>query len=150
MTKGHLHQELQHLQSTKQPDINIYMKNIYRKVARLKIKMSKNVNFRDPLEKGIKEDAFPSSLSPNVKTNDVIYLLLESSSAGMGYIDLTGRFPFCSAKGNQCILGAYHFDANSIYTKPIKIESQHSSLQRGRLLTKNLNTQNSIQHLDHI
>ena len=28
MTKGHLHQESQHLQSTNQPDINIYMKNI--------------------------------------------------------------------------------------------------------------------------
>ena len=35
--KGHLHQESQHLQSTKQPDNQLYLQNIRRNVARLKI-----------------------------------------------------------------------------------------------------------------
>ena len=38
----------------------------------------------------------------------------------MGYIDLTGRFPYKSARGNQYLLVAYHFDANAIYSHPIK------------------------------
>ena len=50
MTKGHLHQESQYLQITKQPDINIYIKNIQPNVVRLKRKMSKSDKFRDTLE----------------------------------------------------------------------------------------------------
>ena len=66
MTKGHLHQKLQHLKSKKKLDINIYINSFQRNVARLKSKMSKNDSFRDILEKYIKEDAFPSSPSSNI------------------------------------------------------------------------------------
>ena len=70
--------------------------------------------------KDITNDAFPSSPAPNTKTHDVIYILVESSSKGIGYIDLIGCFPYRSAKGNQYILIAYHFDANAIYGQAIK------------------------------
>ena len=35
-------------------------------------------------------------------------------------MDLTGRFPYKSAHGNQYILVAYHYDANAILAQPIK------------------------------
>ena len=38
----------------------------------------------------------------------------------MGYMDLTGCFPTKSARGNQYILIAYYYDANTIYAHPIK------------------------------
>ena len=141
MIKGHLHQEKQHLQITKQSDINMYMKNIQRNITRFKSKMTKNDNFKDTLEKDIKADVFPASPSLNVKTNGVIYLLIESSPTGMGYIDLTERFPYRSAKGNQYLLVTYHFDVNTIYAEPIKNRESKPSPQRGRLLTVNLNKQ---------
>ena len=38
----------------------------------------------------------------------------------MTYIDLTGRFPYRSAKGNEYLFVAYHFDGNAILAEPIK------------------------------
>ena len=37
-----------------------------------------------------------------------------------GYVDLTGRFPYKSARGNQCIFVAFHVDSNAILVKAIK------------------------------
>ena len=37
------------------------------------------------------------------------------------YSDLTGQFPVQSDRGNNCILVAYHYDANNILTTPLKI-----------------------------
>lgn len=57
---------------------------------------------------------FSSSDGPNIKTNEVIYALFNSSPSGLAYIDLTGRFPYRSARGNEYIFVAYHYDANAI------------------------------------
>ena len=35
-------------------------------------------------------------------------------------MDLTGRFPFCSSRGNEYILIGYHYDANAILGVPLK------------------------------
>ena len=89
-------------------------------MARLKNSLKGNATLQSILEKDIQKDAFPSPPSPNLKTNDVIYTLVESSPKGLSYIDLTGRFPFKSAKGNQYILVAFHVDANAILGHAIK------------------------------
>ena len=34
-------------------------------------------------------------------------------------MDLTGRFPYCSSKGNEYILIAYHYDSNAILGLPV-------------------------------
>ena len=38
----------------------------------------------------------------------------------MGYLDLTGRFPYPSSNGNQYIMVAYDYDSNAIIAQPIK------------------------------
>ena len=35
-------------------------------------------------------------------------------------MDLTGRFPYCSSRGNEYILIAYHYDSNAILGLPIR------------------------------
>ena len=47
----------------------------------------------------------------------------------MGYIDITGRFPFRSLRGNQYILVAYHVDANAIYGQPMKNRESDSIIE---------------------
>ena len=56
----------------------------------------------------------------------------------MGYISLTGRFPFRSAKGNQYLLVAYHFDANAIYAKPIKNRESNSITVAWEVINKKI------------
>ena len=63
-----------------------------------------------------------------------MYLLFQNKPKNMGYINLTGRFPYKSAKGNQYILVAYHIDANAIYGQAWKTENQILSKQPHLLL----------------
>ena len=72
------------------------------------------------LREHIDKDAFPPSDNPNIKTNEVIYAIFDSSSKGLAYIDLTGRFPYRSAQGNEYILVGYHYDANAILSTALK------------------------------
>ena len=58
--------------------------------------------------------------SPNVKTNEVMYLLIDREEMSTGYQDLTGRFPQRSAKGNEYVLVGYHYDANCILGIPVR------------------------------
>ena len=76
------------------------MKNIKRNIARLRGTMRKGTNIKTVLEKDVENDTFPSSPTPNEKTSNVCYFLIENSPKGMGYLDLTRRFPYKSAKGN--------------------------------------------------
>ena len=109
-----------------------YLQNIKANIARLKNKQGPNKSFKLLLENDITADTFPISPTPNIKENHVIYTLIESSSKGMGYIDLMGRFPFRSAKGNQYIMVAYHYDANAIIGKAIKIENPSPLQNHGK------------------
>lgn len=65
-------------------------------------------------------DFFPPSDTPNIKTNEVMYSLVNNNKEGLGYFDLTGKFPYRSARGNQYILIGYHYDSNAILAVPIK------------------------------
>ena len=54
---------------------------------------------------------------PLQKTYDTIYPLINTSSKA--YMDLTGRLPYKSPRGNEYILIAYHVDSNSILGQAI-------------------------------
>ena len=71
------------------------------------------------LEEDIIADAFPISDDNNIKMQEATYHLFESSGIGIGYTNLTGRFPYRSSRGNKCILVAYHYDANIIFPEPV-------------------------------
>ena len=119
--KGHLNQERKHLQSTKphQHDYKKYIDSIKNNIQRLKTSLPDGISFTDTLKKDIFEDAFPPPQKSNEKTNDVIYALIDSKS-GLGYIDLTGRFPYQSSRGNNYLMVAYNYDANAILVEALK------------------------------
>mgnify|MGYP003330606412 CR=1 FL=1 len=66
------------------------------------------------------KDFFSTSDQPNTKSNQVCFALIDPTNVAMGYMDLTGRFPKKSSRGNQYILVGYHYDANYIHGIPIK------------------------------
>jgi hypothetical protein len=92
---GHLNQERQGLQSTKVPFVAIKQED-------------DDDNF------------FPQSDTPNIKTNDAAYSIIQFTPKDKAYIDLTGRFPYTSSRGNQYILVGYHYDSNAILVTPLK------------------------------
>ena len=71
----------------------------------------------------IDEDFFPTLNTPNLRSNDVIYALVENNDTVKGYSDQTGRFLYQSSRGNNYIMVAYHVDANAILVEPIKNRS---------------------------
>ena len=91
--QGHLHSERQGLQSTK--------------------KQTKQEELTDI------EDYFPPSDVPNIRTNEVCYTIIDPQKE-ISYMDLTGRFPRKSSRGNEYLLIGYHYDANHIRAIPIK------------------------------
>ena len=72
-------------------------------------------------------------LSPD-RTNDVIYSLV--SSKDKAYMDLTGRFPYCSSRGNEYVLISYHYDANAIQGIPLP-NRQAATITNGWLTLHN-------------
>lgn len=72
-----------------------------------------------PLQESL--DFFLPSDRPNVKTNQVCYALIDRNYLTTAYMDLTGRFPKRSSRGNQYVLVGYHYDSNHIHGIPIKI-----------------------------
>jgi hypothetical protein len=89
--KGHLDQEQQNLQSTKEPTIPT-----------------------------LDEDFFPTSPEPTTTTNECCAVLFPFVPKHVGYTDLTGRFPHVSARGNKYLLIVYDFDSNAILAEPLK------------------------------
>ena len=65
-------------------------------------------------------DCFPISDIPNQRTNQVLYSIIPLSPTGIGYTDLTGRFPTRLSRGNEYIFVSYHYDANAILAIPLK------------------------------
>ena len=113
-TQGHLHQEHQNLQSTKQTS------ETHRKQIEKIQKQQKGKSMETVLNKEILHDSFPPSPVPNIKSNDVAYVIIDKKDICTTYTDLTGRFPMRSSRGNQYILVGYHYDGNCIYGKAIK------------------------------
>ena len=103
--KGHTSQTRQGLKSIKNTDEceQDYLDNIQKNIVRIKLSQSKTT--KNPLEEillnSINNDVFPSSDSPNIATNGVIYSIFDSSTKGLGYIDLSSRFMYKSVRGNK-------------------------------------------------
>ena len=74
-------------------------------------------------------DHFLISVVPNTKTNQVCYVIVDSREAITDYMDLTGRFPRRSSRGNKYILVSYHFDTN--YIRAITMKNR-----RGQTITE--------------
>ena len=66
------------------------------------------------------DDSFPSSPSPNIKTNDVVYMVTNKDEISTAYTDLTGRFPCKSSSGNEYVMVAYHYDSNLVMGRALK------------------------------
>lgn len=113
--KGHLRQEFKNLQSTNYKD---KLREIQQNLTRLKAQHP-DVPLDTILQSNVHHDFFPSSDSPNLRTNCVIYSLFPTAPTGLGYTDLTGRFSYRSALGNEYIFIGYHYDANVILALPI-------------------------------
>ena len=56
----------------------------------------------------------------NAKTNVVCYAIIQPEHISTAYIDLTGRFPKKTSRGNEYILVGYYHDGNCILGYPIK------------------------------
>ena len=120
--KGHLNQERQGLQSTKQ-SITIFEESpeqIQKKIQKMKSKYPAIKDLTDIMHKDISDDAFPKSPIPNTKNFDVAYSLVTLPPKHTAYTDLTGRFPYRSSSGNEYIMVGYHFDGNVILGEAIK------------------------------
>ena len=74
------------------------------------------------------DDFYPSSDESSPKTNDIICAMVKPGEKA--YMDLTGRFPYCSSRGNEYILVAYHYDANAILGVPLK-NRQAATITKG-------------------
>ena len=93
-TKGHMVQEKQHLQSTKQTSLRP-IDVLCDKTSKLSLKTVKFININD-----VESDFFPQSLVPNIKENCAAYLVVNLIEMSTAYMDLTGRFPRRSSQGN--------------------------------------------------
>lgn len=121
--KGHLNQERQGLQSTKQP-LNCFNKNstdIKEKMEQLKEKYPKITGIQDLMEGDISNGDFQTSEVPNIEIFDVAYFIVELPHNNTAFIYLTGRFSYRSGSSNEYIMVGYHFDGNVILGELIKV-----------------------------
>ena len=133
-SKGHITQERQKLQSTKLKmridalkekrakdsallPYTSTLLDIHNKFQIMKSNLKQGETLEDKL---IILDAFPASDSPNLKTKAVLYSMFEFNEKSMGYMNLTGRFPYCSSRGNDYIMVVYNYDGNQILKEPVK------------------------------
>ena len=90
--KGHLYQKWKNIQSNK-----------------LQIKLDNSDS-----------DHFPEQDTLNQKTHQATALLFPFNATIKAYVDITGRFPYLLARGNQYILIIYDHDSNDVLTEPLK------------------------------
>ena len=107
--KGHIKQEFKGLQSTK-PSI--------------------------PPNSLTTIDFFPESDVPNVRTHSVVFATLWIRAPDFASLDLTGRFPYRSSRGNEYMMVAYHYDANAILVEPMKNRSAMQLTNAWKALNK--------------
>ena len=97
---GHLDQQQQGLQSTKQQALNFLLEQ--------------------ELHSDIKNDFFPKDTGlANQITNDCVAQIVPFSQTNKAYMDLTGRFPHISSSGNEYVLVVYDYDSNAILAEAI-------------------------------
>ena len=68
----------------------------------------------------LEDDFFPTQKQSNTKTHNAFVSLTPFKVANKAYGDLTGRFPYISARGNQYFLTVYDYDNNAILVETLK------------------------------
>ena len=71
------------------------------------------------LQVDLDNDSFPLYQTPNIKTNDVVYMVVDQSDLSTVYTDITGRFSCKSSSGNEYFMIAYHYDGDTIIGRPL-------------------------------
>ena len=141
--KGHIRQEAQHLQSTKgKPRSNTHpIDQLCEKTASLSLNSSNNTEYT--------VDTHDIVVPPDTqgKTNDVVYIIINHDDMVTGYMDLTGRFPQRSSRGNNYILVGYHYDANAITANAIKDRTATSITHTWQTLHESFEQSNSVPNI---
>ena len=77
--QGHIHQERQNLQSTKVSNENYEekMEKIRKRLKTLQVLQTKVKTLEQVFTEDLNSDNFPQSPSPNIKTNDIAYILID-------------------------------------------------------------------------
>ena len=66
----------------------------------------------DPPNDDTSNDLYQLEPTHNYITHAAVYSIIAVKNKE--YMDLTGRFPYFSSRGNEYVLIAYHYDANII------------------------------------
>ncbi len=96
--KGHLNQERQNLRSTSNPHI---------------------IPPPTTHDNEIHDDFFPKQVETK-RTNKIFFKVLTFAPKFTAYSDLTGKFPYCSSRGNQHIMVMCDYDSNAILQRAVK------------------------------
>ena len=88
--------------------------------AKLKAIKKPGQSIQDVLLQELDNDSFPTSQNPNVKTNNVAYMIIDQDELSTAYTDLVGQFPCRSSSGNNYMMVAYHYDGNYIVGRALK------------------------------
>ena len=83
-------------------DIN----KIKKRIARLKAKIKPGQTLKGAIQEKLNKDSFPPSPSPNIKTDDVLYMVIDRDEISTTYTDLTGRFSCKLGSGNEYVMVA--------------------------------------------
>ena len=129
--KGHMNQENKNLQSTKKSY----------KAALLQQPSNHNPSL---VSYHIENDFHPHRHDMNTpKThNCFITICHPSQNQKTGFLDLTGRFPYRSSRGNQYILTVYDYDSNAILVKAIKNRQAETITNAWKSIVAKLEKQN--------
>ena len=100
VSKGHMNQERQGLQSTKNNNTN-------------------------NLSKAEEDFLQHNDLQPNDEklirpTHETISVITSFQQKSQAFTDQTGRFPYISSRGNQYVMITYNYDTNSIHAEPLQ------------------------------
>ena len=68
------------------------------------------------------------------------------STANKAHVDLTGRFPYKSSRGNEYILIAYHVDSNMILGQAMKNRQALTIINAWKLIHITLNQTSDTPH----
>ena len=63
------------------------------------------------------DDTFPEPIK--TKTHNCFYQIVELNHKAKSYMDLTGRFPHQSLRGNNYLFVCYNYDSNAILVEPL-------------------------------
>ena len=89
---------------TRQSEMDILRK----KLEILKSKQKPGQTLADIFQSKLDKDILPPSPTPNTKSHDVAYMIINKDELCTAYTDLTGQIPFKSSRCNQYVMVEYH------------------------------------------